>query len=227
MKKMSLLALLWLTACSTEDSYEGRTAGPTDGFGRILFSAGDTFGPVIQEDRSRHPLDGYEAEAFHLMKGEETVVYDEVTGEEVSVDTLMPNQRLTIYPAPDTAGQSTALQRYLTYQPRFIPAYVPEEIVVHPLEEEDVTSFYQPVRDGDFRLIGRGLSEEELLYRMQSVPSMLRERERFSAELLDQQQAAQLEHNWVLLTSEGQVVQADTPEEVVGFFEERLEDDET
>ncbi|MFC4735139.1 hypothetical protein ACFO4L_00955 [Bacillus daqingensis] len=227
MKKMFILALLWLTACSAEEAYEGRTAGPSDGFGRILFTAGDTFGPAIQEDRSRHPLEGYEAEAFHLMQGEETAIYDAVTGEEVDSDTFMPNQRLSIYPPPEKAGHKTPLQRYLTYQPRFLPAYIPEEIAVHPLEEEDVTTFYQPVRDGDFRLIGRGLSEEELLYQLQGIPSMLQERERFSAELLEQQQAAQLEYNWVLLTSDGLAAQVDSPMDIIGFFEERAEEDDT
>lgn len=65
----------------------------------------------------------------------------------------MPNQEIMILSHEDWEETRTDLERYLTYQPRFLPIYKAKKIELLPYRFEDFINFHSPLSESKFILM--------------------------------------------------------------------------
>ncbi|CAM3902548.1 hypothetical protein [Alkalicoccus chagannorensis] len=220
MKWILIAAGLVLTACSsreTLDEIEGHAAGPPDGYGRLFILIEDNVGgPYIREDTSRHPLRDFELEAYAAsVRMDEEVS----TGEEsIRAAELAPNQKVRLELEEPIERKSTSLERYLTYQPRFIPGVEHARLEAEPYSTEELYTFYEPLQEEDYRILTTEAESAEWTLYFSSFREHLQERERLSVEFLEGQEQEVMDARFTLLTSNGPILETNDPEEIAGAF---------
>lgn len=223
------------TACTNEKNgetvMEGRISGNPDSMNRlILLEDDDVTGPTFSAHVNRHERHGYETESYFVHLTTDTAITD-ASGETVSFNdwseagTFHPNQHITVHLAVGETftPASTSLPRYVTYQPRFLPAYEAKSITMEPFTTDDLYAYYSPVSERRYQVLILSGDEEvasDALTLQEAMAARMGERERTDVDLihireygLDTADAQPLPH-YVLLDHTGVLAKSGDPEDL-------------
>ncbi|ADI00403.1 hypothetical protein [Salisediminibacterium selenitireducens] len=162
---LTIILLGFGTACtngkSDETVIEGRVSGQPDSMNRlILLEYDDLTGSSFSAHVNRHERQGYESVSYFIHLTTDTQIIG-ASGEAVTFDDwtdgegFLPNQRVSaeLSDGASFTSESTSLPRYVTYQPRFLPAYTAESVTVKPFTPEDLYAYYRPVSENRYQVL--------------------------------------------------------------------------
>lgn len=161
-----------LAACSAEEDTDteeitGKISGNPDFFNRLLLMKEDELtGDAVRDTPDRHQRESYQTEAYHLFLTDETEikVQDETYSfhhytETDDLDRLFhPNQTVTVTTAEPIEPRKTELDRYLTYNPAFLPVYEAQTLELEPYALEDFFTYHMPVKENKYQILTLNIS---------------------------------------------------------------------
>ncbi len=194
-------------------------------------------GETVINDVSRHPQQDYSANAYRIQLQSSTEIIDE-NGNKSTYDDIdnhtnlfLMNRKTRITTKEDWTETWTELDRYLRYQPRFLPSYTAETIELFPYRLEDFIDFQSPLSESKLAIFTFHQDESDLTFIStadEELRSHLGSREKISWESfsLDDSHPLRKELNLdpfkhIVLSRNGKEILTDDWEDIVSFFKER------
>ncbi|MCE7792220.1 hypothetical protein K8O68_07245 [Salipaludibacillus sp. CUR1] len=237
-----LVISILLIGCSQEQEeiadFSGRVTGPPDKYDVLLVLKEDTLGgESVKNDVNRHLRSDYEANAYrvHLTPSTEISDADGSTMTAGEVEDLpylfLSNRRVAIHTKEPWEEEWTELNRYLRYQPRFLPVYTADKIELSPYTLDDFITFNSPLNDSRLSIFTFYKNEEDLAFTSEANEELrehLGERERMTWESFYLHSGNPLEEELALdpvthlvLSHEGKEIMSNDWREVADYLKHR------
>ncbi|PYZ92429.1 hypothetical protein CR194_16510 [Salipaludibacillus keqinensis] len=244
MKCRVFLLLFLIVGCSQDDKEEmsgdftGRVTGPADGFDTLLVLKEDTLGGTsVINNVNRHRISEYSVNAYRVMLSSSTEIVDE-DGEihmygdlEDSAFQFMANREIKVRSNEEWEEKWTELDRYLSYQPRFLPVYKAEKIELLPYGLEDFINFHSPLIESKFFLMTFHKDDDDITIPSNVISDLtphLHSREQISWQsffVAEDNPIDRYVHtdpmSHLVLSNEGKEILTDDWQEVIDYFKER------
>lgn len=238
---LTIILLGFGTACTNEKSdetvIEGRVSGQPDSMNRlILLKDDDLTGSSFSAHVNRHERQGYETASYFIHLTTDTQITG-ASGETVTFDDwtdgegFLPNRRISVELSDGETftSESTSLPRYVTYQPRFLPAYTAESVTLEPFTAEDLYAYYRPVSENRYQVLILTDSHEDSAIAslvQNGVAALMGERERTDTDVIHlgdyglEEDRERPHSHYVLLSHEGLLAESADPEDMYDALSE-------